>query len=115
MTSIPISAVRVDGGTQVRVAMSGLVVADYAQAMASGVKFPAIVVFNDSENLWLADGFHRHAAHVKNGDAEIDADVREGSKLDAIKFSLRPTKRMVYDGRKPTSLRVSLGAGAAQF
>jgi hypothetical protein len=25
---------------------------------------------------------------VKNGDVEIDADVREGSKLDAIKFAL---------------------------
>ena len=56
--------------------------------MASGVKFPPIVVFNDGSDHWLADGFHRHAAHVKNGDVEIDADVREDSKLDAIKFSL---------------------------
>ena len=68
--------------------MSGLVVADYAQAMASGVKFPPITVFYDGEHYWLADGFHRLAAHVKNSDVEIDADVREGSKLDAIKFSL---------------------------
>ena len=52
------------------------------------VKFPPLVVFFDGEFYWLADGFHRHAAHVKNGDVEIDADVREGSKLDAIKFSL---------------------------
>lgn len=88
MTSISISAVRIDGGTQVRVAMSGVVVSDYTEALANGTKLPPITVFFDGEFHWLADGFHRHAAHVKNGSVEIDADVREGTQRDAIKFSL---------------------------
>ena len=103
MTSIPISAVRIDGGTQIRVAMSGVVVSDYTEALANGTKLPPITVFFDGEFHWLADGFHRHAAHVKNGSVEIDADVREGTKRDATSSLFMPTKRMVFGGRRPTS------------
>jgi hypothetical protein len=57
--------------------------------MTNGAKFPPITVFSDGETYWLADGFHRLAAHEKNGAPEIEVDVREGSQRDAIRFSLR--------------------------
>lgn len=37
---------------------------------------------------WLADGFHRTAAAKSAGLAEIDADVRQGTRRDAILFSV---------------------------
>jgi hypothetical protein len=86
---IPISAVRTDGGTQMRTAMSDMVVDEYVEALATGSKFPAIVVFFDGVTNWLSDGFHRLAAHEKNGAVEIEADVRPGTRRDAIVYSLR--------------------------
>jgi hypothetical protein len=88
MTSIPISAVRVDGGTQSRVELNEATVAEYAAALVDGAIFPPITTFFDGEHHWLADGFHRHAANERVGNTEIEADIREGSRRDAIAFSL---------------------------
>jgi hypothetical protein len=52
------------------------------------VTLPPIVVFHDGVDYWLADGFHRHAAHLKAGAADIAADVRKGTKRDAILHSV---------------------------
>lgn len=59
--------------------------AEYAEAMKAGAVFPPVVVFVDSKGVhWLADGFHRCAAAEQAGLAEVAADVREGSKKDAL-------------------------------
>lgn len=88
MPTISITDVRTDGGTQSRVAMNDAIVSEYAKLLADGVKLPAITVFFDGEHYWAGDGFHRHAAHVRNGAVEIEADVREGTQRDAVMFSL---------------------------
>lgn len=88
MTSIPISAVRVDGGTQSRVELNEATVAEYAEALLDGAVFPPIVVFVDGERHWLASGFHRLAANEKVGNTEVEAEVREGTQRDALMFSL---------------------------
>ena len=62
--------------------------ADYAEAMLDGAVFPPVTVFHDGESCWLADGYHRFgAAQVVERD-EISAEVREGSKRDAILFAV---------------------------
>lgn len=59
--------------------------AEYAEAMKAGALFPPVVVFVDSKGVhWLADGFHRCAAAELAGFAEVAADVREGSRKDAL-------------------------------
>ena len=88
MPTISITDVRTDGGTQSPVAMNDAIVSEYAKLLADGVKLPAITVFFDGEHYWAGDGFHRHAAHVRNGAVEIEADVREGTQRDAVMFSL---------------------------
>ena len=88
MISIPITAIRTDGGTQSRVGLNDQTVAEYAAALVDGAVFPTITVFFDGEFHWLASGFHRLAANEKVGNTEIDADVRQGTQRDALMFSL---------------------------
>lgn len=88
MTSVPISAVRTDGGTQSRVGLNEATVAEYVAALENGDVFPPITVFYDGENYWPGDGFHRHEAHRQAGRDTIKADVRAGTQRDALLFSL---------------------------
>ena len=59
MKKLNLDAIRLDGETQARVALDSTQVAEYAEAMRDGDKFPPIVVFHDGSDYWLADGFHR--------------------------------------------------------
>lgn len=86
--TIKIESIRIDGGTQARASLDQNTVAEYAEAMEHGAKFPPVVAFFDGADLWLADGFHRYFGSKKIGALDIDADVREGTKRDAILFSL---------------------------
>ena len=85
---INIADVRVNGGTQSRAALNLDVVSDYADLVRAGVDFPAIVVFFDGKNYWLADGFHRYEAYSRAGAYEIAADIRQGTQRDAILHSV---------------------------
>jgi hypothetical protein len=94
---LPIAQLRLDGGTQTRMEINEQVVRDYAEVMAAAEDganaFPSIVVYEDSEGShWLADGFHRVRAAQRNGQTEIKAEVRTGSRLDAFVFSLGANK-----------------------
>jgi uncharacterized ParB-like nuclease family protein len=85
---IDMAAIRVDGGTQSRAKLHEETIVDYADAIREGAKFPPVTVFYDGATYWLADGFHRHAAHHQAGKKKILADVRQGSRRDAILFSV---------------------------
>jgi len=85
---IKLDLIRTDAGTQVRVCLTDDVVADYAARMLEGDKFPPVAVFHDGTSYILADGFHRVMAALHNNFKDILADVRKGSKLDALKFAL---------------------------
>ena len=87
MKVLNISTIRIDGGTQARVALNQDVVKDYAEKMRDGEKFPEIVVFHDGSDYWLADGFHRYFATKSNGTVSIEADVRAGTLDDATLFA----------------------------
>lgn len=78
------AAIRLDGGTQIRARIDEATVAEYAEQMAAGSVFPPLVVYHDGEDYWLADGFHRQAAAVAAGLAEIDCELRQGSRRDAV-------------------------------
>jgi len=85
---IEVSRVRTDGGTQPRAALYQNVIDDYAEALKGGAKFPPVVLFYDGTDYWLADGFHRHGAHKQAGLEEIHADVRQGTRREAVLFSV---------------------------
>lgn len=76
------------GGTQTRAALNQSTVDEYKEAMIEGAKFPPVIVFYDGNQHWLADGFHRVEASAKIGFTGIAADIRQGSKRDAILYSV---------------------------
>jgi uncharacterized ParB-like nuclease family protein len=86
--TLSVAAIRTDGGTQPRSTILRDVVEEYAAAMADGAKFPAITVFYDGAEYWLADGFHRLAATDTAGREKINCDVRQGTRRDAVLHSV---------------------------
>jgi len=85
---IKISKIRIDGGTQPRENIDEDIVFEYAEAMQDGDKFPPVIAFNDGAKYWLADGFHRYHASKKTGYLEIEAEVKQGTKRDAVLYSV---------------------------
>jgi len=86
-TLLALTAIVNDGGTQMRAGMDAATITEYADALAEADAwpFPPIVVFHDGEKYWLADGFHRvNAAHRNGKFSQIPADVRAGTRRDAI-------------------------------
>ena len=85
---LSIAKIRLDGGTQTRESRDEETVAEYAEAMRGNATFPPVVVFHDGTDHWLADGFHRVDAAVSVGKKSIQVDVRQGTRRDAILFSV---------------------------
>ena len=80
--------IRIDCGTQARATINSDTVADYAESMRTGSIFPAVTVFFDGVDYYLADGFHRYFATQKVGSPGIEASVINGTIRDAILYSL---------------------------
>ncbi len=106
-------------GMQVRARLCEETVQEYVEAMAAGAKFPPVIVFHDGTNYWLADGFHRLEAWKRNGVNSIKAEVKEGKRIDALKFAFgannshglrmsnedkRNAVKIAYDNRKELGL-----------
>lgn len=82
---LPISEIMTNGGTQSRGAIIDGVVNDYMELLDV---LPPVVVFHDGEAYWLGDGFHRLRAFEKAGQHDIPAEIRQGTRRDAILFSV---------------------------
>lgn len=85
---IPLNLIRIDGGTQSRAMLSDVVIEEYAAAIRDGAEFPPVIIFYDGAEHWLADGFHRVRAFIAAGVDHVPADVRQGTRRDAILFSV---------------------------
>ncbi|MBC7933157.1 MAG: ParB N-terminal domain-containing protein [Rubrivivax sp.] len=77
-----------DRAVQSRAALDQKTVSEYAELMTDGAEFPALVVFDDGEKLWLADGFHRAQAAERAGLETFLCEVRGGCRRDAILFAV---------------------------
>lgn len=88
LDGIPVASIRLDGGTQSRAMLQDSVIEEYAYAVLEGVQFPPVVIFYDGSDHWLADGFHRVRAYLTAGVDRIPAEVRQGTRRDAILYSV---------------------------
>lgn len=79
--------IRRDGGTQPRASLDPATVEAYAEAARAGAAFPPVIVFYDGTDHWLADGFHRVAAHEAAEFEEVHAEIRPGTRRDAVLYA----------------------------
>jgi hypothetical protein len=50
-------------------------------------ELPPVVVFETEDGLLPADGYHRVAAARRRGAETVEADVRQGSRQDALRYA----------------------------
>lgn len=87
-TTLPLTSIRTDGGTQSRVKIDAEAVADYAAAYKAKTPMPPLTVYHDGKVYWLADGFHRFHAAGQAGLLTVRCDVKRGTKTDAAWHSV---------------------------
>ena len=92
MKKLNLAAIRIDGDTQAREALSQEKVNEYAELMKDGAVFPAIEVFFDGSEYWLADGFHRYFATKANAVVSIEANVHTGTLEEAQLYACGANK-----------------------
>ena len=85
---IELAKINIGGGTQARAELNQSVVAEYAEIYKAGGQMPAVIVFFDGSEFWLADGFHRFFGAKLAGKIEILEDRFLGTKRDAVLYSL---------------------------
>lgn len=84
----PLTAIELDASIQCRASIAVGTVNDYAERMSAGDEFPAVTLFGDSRKCWIGDGWHRVLAAQQTGAKSIAADLRRGTRADALKFAL---------------------------
>lgn len=77
---------------QARAATDDKTIGEYAEAFTDGAKFPPVTVFHDGKNYFLADGFHRYFGAKKAGLVDVLAEVRSGTRKDALWFAAGANK-----------------------
>jgi uncharacterized ParB-like nuclease family protein len=90
---IPVSVLPTDAILAAKEVQSRAVLSDEysnecAESLKRGEALPPVDVFFDGKAYWLANGFHRLRAHVLAGHRMIRAQIRTGTKRDAILFSV---------------------------
>ncbi len=83
--TVPLTELRLDGGTQPRARIDQSVVDDYRAVLDA---LPPVIVFFDGAEYWLADGFHRVHAFLGAGKTGIPAEIRTGTQRDAVFWSV---------------------------
>jgi hypothetical protein len=87
---IKLAKIRLDGGTQPRKEIDEPLVQHYTEILLEGKdKFPPIDLWFDGKSYWPSDGFHRFHAHKRAGFTDIEAEVNQGTKRDAVLACLK--------------------------
>jgi ParB-like chromosome segregation protein Spo0J len=84
MPRLPIADLLADGLLESERHLDARRVEEYARALDAA---PPVVVFATADGLLLADGYHRLAAARQRGETTIEAEVRPGSRQDALRFA----------------------------
>lgn len=94
--SLSLDVLRLDGGTQARLAVSEDTVDDYAEVLEQAEgdwPFAPIDVFHDGTDYFVADGFHRTLAAVRLKRASVPCHVHRGTAKDAKIFGMTANDR----------------------
>ena len=81
---IAIRDIVADASIDIRNGMDATTIEEYMDIID---ELPPVVVFDTSQGYLLADGFHRLTAAERLGREEIEADIKKGSRHDALEFA----------------------------
>jgi len=85
---LKIENIELDSELQSRAGMNEEVVQEYMHILLGGSQMPPVTVFHDGKKYHLADGWHRFSGHKAAGFTEIEANIIEGTRRDAILYSV---------------------------
>lgn len=85
MPKLTIREIKIDPTVQIRRGNREDTVRRYMEAFE---QLPPVTVFKTPEGLLLADGFHRVAAAERLGLRAIEAEIRKGTREDALEFAV---------------------------
>jgi ParB-like chromosome segregation protein Spo0J len=85
---LEIKNIRLDKSMQPRVHMNEDIIAEYTESIKEGAEFPPVTVYFDSVYYWLADGYHRYFSYKSAAHTEIECEVINGTRRDAILHSV---------------------------
>jgi ParB-like chromosome segregation protein Spo0J len=105
---IAIDRVVVDEQTQPRRGLSDSVIRNMIDDLRAGDVLPEIIVYQDGDKYWLADGWHRMTAYKLEGKSVIEAKVYTGSARDAFLTALASNRAvpLTLDERKQAARRM---------
>lgn len=86
--NVHLSAIERDSTIQCRATIDVATVNEYAERMTEGDEFPPIVLFAVNGKHWIGDGWHRLLAAEHIGALTIPAEVRDGGRVEALKYAL---------------------------
>ena len=96
LRSIKLADIEMDPGLQMRAAISEETVHDYQAVFEAGGNMPPVTLFYDGERYWPGDGFHRmegrRRAAAGDDNAAIEAEVRSGTRRDALLLAIEANK-----------------------
>ncbi len=90
---LDLSCLIADADQQARVQTDPETVDRYAEVLADGGALPPVVAFSEEGEdeqvlvAWLADGFHRLAAHRQHGSEQLPVELHVGGRRDAILYA----------------------------
>jgi hypothetical protein len=88
VTHFELALIKTDPRMQSRVSINDATVDDYAEVLQDGAAdLPAVMLFHDGTDHWLADGWHRVAAYRKRSRTTIPAKLHSGTPRDAILYA----------------------------
>jgi hypothetical protein len=90
--SLPLDVLILDADIQPRETMSSALIREYAELYRDGHALAPITVFQEGQQYWVADGFHRVTAARQAGLSEINVDLDAGTKREAICYSCGANK-----------------------
>jgi hypothetical protein len=79
-----IDQLNADPELQMRAQLNEVVVLEYAELYDAGRPLPPVLVFVANTSYWLVDGYHRVAARKRCGETRILAELRPGTRDDAL-------------------------------
>ena len=120
--TLALDHITIDPRLQMREAVDEEYVGQLAEILKDGKEFTGDlpVVFNDGNVNWLADGFHRYAAHRRAGVKKIKVLMKSGTTFrDAWRFALSANakhgKRRTNEDKRRCVLAVLADAECAKY